>query len=121
SHTFMNLGTYNVQLTVADQNGITASTSCPVNVIQGNLPPTAKAGGPYNFCVGSPMILDGTQSVDPEGAALAYAWDLSSPLNFSNPESTSGVFDATAALASRAPGTYAIGLRVTDDHQQSNA
>ncbi|MBZ5560323.1 MAG: thrombospondin type 3 repeat-containing protein [Acidobacteriia bacterium] len=121
THAFSTLGTYNVQLTVADQNGLTASTSCPVNVIEGNLPPQANAGGPYNFCVGSPMILDATHSSDPEGGALTYAWDLSSPLNFSGAEGTTGVFDATSFLASLTPGPYQIGLQVTDDHAQTNA
>ncbi|MFA5910531.1 MAG: HYR domain-containing protein [Vicinamibacterales bacterium] len=116
SHTFTNLGGYNVQLTVTDGNGLTATTSCPVNVIAGNLPPVAEPGGPYDFCVGSPMVLDATASSDPEGGALTFAWDLSSPLNFTGAEGTTAVFDATAAFSSRAPGTYQIGLRVTDDN-----
>ena len=110
-----------MQLTVADEDGITDSTTCPVSVIEGNLPPTAKAGGPYDFCVGSAMVLDATQSTDPDGDPLTFAWDLSDPLNFTNAEGTTGVFNATSALASLAPGTYQIGLRVTDDHAHSNA
>jgi len=121
SHTFGSLGTFNVQLTVADQNGITATSSCPVNVIAGNLPPVARPGGPYNFCAGGPMVLNGTSSSDPEGSVLTFAWDLSSPLTFASAEGTTGVFDVTAALASFGPGTYQIGLRVTDDHALSNA
>ena len=121
THVFANLGTYNVQLTVADQNGLTATTSCPVVVIAGNLPPVANAGGPYNFCVGSPMILDAAASRDPEGAALTFAWDLSSPLNFTNAEGSTARFDATTAFSSLALGTYQIGLRVTDDQAQSTS
>ena len=121
SHTFNQLGTYNVQLTVADEDGITDSTTCPVSVAEGNLPPTAKPGGPYDFCVGSAMVLDATQSTDPDNDPLTFAWDLSSPLNFSSAEGTTAVFNATSALASLAPGTYQIGLRVSDNHAHSNA
>jgi PKD repeat protein len=121
NHTFSTLGTYNVQLTVADEDGVTDSTTCPVNVIEGNLPPTAKAGGPYDFCVGSAMVLDATQSTDPDSDPMTFAWDLSNPLNFTNAEGTSAVFNATSVLGSLAPGTYQIGLRVSDNHAHSNA
>ena len=70
SHTFSALGTYNVVLTVTDQNGLTASSSCPVTVIDGNRPPIANAGGPYNFCAGSPMVLNASGSIDPDGDPL---------------------------------------------------
>jgi PKD repeat protein len=121
THTFASLGTYNVVLTVTDQNGITASASCPVQVIDGNLPPSANAGGPYNFCAGAPMILDASQSVDPEGSALSYAWDLSLPLNFTPIDSNLASFDASSAFAGAAPGTYQIALRVTDAEGHSTA
>jgi PKD repeat protein len=121
THAFTNLGTYNVQLTVADEDGVTDSTTCPVNVIAGNLPPTAKPGGPYDFCVGSGMVLDASQSTDPENGPMTFSWDLSAPLNFSSPEGTTAVFDATSVLASLAPGTYQIGLRVNDNSGNSNA
>ena len=103
-------------LTVTDQNGITASASCPVQVIEGNLPPAANPGGPYNFCVAKPMVLDASGSTDPEGGALSYAWDLGLPLNFSPVDSTAVTFDAASAFATAVPGTYQIALRVTDDH-----
>ena len=114
THTFASLGTYNVVLTVSDQNGLTATASCPVQVIDGNLPPTVSAGGPYNFCQASPMVLDASGSTDPEGGALTYAWELALPLNFTPVDSTAATFDAAAAFASAAPGTYQVGLRVTD-------
>ncbi|HEX6165048.1 MAG TPA: PKD domain-containing protein, partial [Vicinamibacterales bacterium] len=119
THTFSSLGTFNVLLTVADQNGITASATCPVSVIDGNLPPSVDAGGPYNFCAGAPMILDASGSADPEGGALSFAWDLGGPLNFSPVDSTAASFNAASAFASFAPGTYQIGLRVTDDSGHS--
>jgi VCBS repeat-containing protein len=121
NHTFAALGNYNVLLTVTDQNGLTASTSCPVQVIAGNLPPTANAGGPYNFCAGSPMILDASLSTDPEGGPLSFQWDLTNPLNFTGAEGTTALFDATSRLSLLPPGTYQIGLKVTDDHTLSTA
>ena len=121
SHTFTTLGTYNVVLTVTDQNGLTASSSCPVTVIDGNRPPIANAGGPYNFCAGSPMVLDASGSIDPDGDPLSFLWDLTNPLNFTNPEGTTALFNATSKLSTLAPGTYQIGLRVSDNHAHSTS
>lgn len=123
THVFNALGTYNVLLTVTDTNGITAAASCPVTIIEGNRPPIANAGGPYHFCAGGPMVLNASGSTDPEGGALTFAWDLSSPLTFSNVDGTTAVFDASSPvfLGSLLPGIYQIGLRVTDDHAHSDS
>lgn len=37
-------------------------------------PPTADAGGPYEVNEGTPSMLDGSGSVDPEGLPLTFAW-----------------------------------------------
>lgn len=49
------------------------TTPCPPSV---NLAPVADAGGPYRGEAGSPIMLDGSASADPQGAALAYMWDF---------------------------------------------
>ena len=110
SHSFSALGTYSVQLTVTDNNGLTASTSCPVSVIDGNLPPTVNINGPYQFCATGLKQLHVTAS-DPEGGPISIAWDLTDPVNF-------GAVDATGATATftGGVGNYDIGVQVTDDH-----
>ena len=41
-----------------------------------NLPPVANAGADVQTPEGTDLVLDGTGSYDPEGAPLAYSWDL---------------------------------------------
>ncbi|MBM81107.1 MAG: hypothetical protein CMJ78_10995 [Planctomycetaceae bacterium] len=41
-----------------------------------NLPPNAAAGGNYDVSFEGDLILDASGSVDPEGTALTYRWDL---------------------------------------------
>lgn len=47
-------------------------------VLLGNQPPVAVAGGPYNVAEGGSVLLNGSQSFDPENgtAGLSYLWDL---------------------------------------------
>jgi uncharacterized delta-60 repeat protein len=86
-------------------------------------PPTANAGGPYTVLEGGTVVLDGSQSSDPNQPAntLTYQWDLNGD----------GIFGETGAAATRGdetginptfsavgldgPGTYTVSLRVTDN------
>jgi len=110
THQFSALGTYNVELTVTDNNGLTAQTTCAVQVIDGNLPPTVDINGPYTFCPTAPKTLTATAS-DPEGGPLTYAWDTTEPINFSPADATTASTTFTGGT-----GSYNIGLQVTDDH-----
>jgi hypothetical protein len=71
--------------------------------------PTAEAGGPYSGTDGDTIALSGAASTDSDGAIVAYAWDLDND----------GVYDdatgATVNFAATTPGTFTVGLRVTDD------
>ncbi|MEA2123590.1 MAG: hypothetical protein QOI80_372, partial [Solirubrobacteraceae bacterium] len=49
--------------------------------------PTSSPGGPYSIAEGSPLVLDGSGSSDPNGDTLAYTWDLNND----------GTTDATGA------------------------
>jgi len=72
--------------------------------------PFAWAGGPYVTTVGTPIVLDGSGSVDRDGIVISYEWDLDGD----------GVFD-TFASEPTYTHTYGddfdgiIALRVTDD------
>ncbi len=41
-----------------------------------NKPPVSISGGPYTGLAGDPVAFDGTQSSDPEGQSLRFAWNL---------------------------------------------
>ena len=75
-----------------------------------NLPPTATARGDELITCAPPegatIVLDGSNSIDPEGSPLSYEWTLAGePL-------ATGV----APTVILPPGTHTIGLQVEDDH-----
>ena len=115
SHAFSTAGTFNVQLTVSDTKGHSDTSVCQVTATAGALSPIANPGGPYNFCPGGTLILDASGSVGRGSSITAYAWDLTSPINFT-PADASGVSaNVSTFFAALSPGTYDVGLRVTDD------
>ncbi|MDP8247252.1 MAG: DNRLRE domain-containing protein [Candidatus Tritonobacter lacicola] len=74
-----------------------------------NRPPLADAGSDVAGTTGS-LTLNGTASVDPEGAGLTYEWtQVSGPTVTISGASTSQPFFTTAI-----PGTYVFQLRVRD-------
>lgn len=77
-------------------------TACP------NVPPTADAGDGYIGNEGTPILIDGSKSSDPDGSIILYEWDFDADGKFDdaigvNPEAT---FPDN--------GSFDIELRVTD-------
>jgi hypothetical protein len=62
------------ELTVTNAIGATAVDTCIVNVTWVNLPPTAQAGAGQTVSPGDQVVLDATNSVDPDDGIAAYRW-----------------------------------------------
>ncbi len=77
--------------------------------------PSADAGEDVAVAAGDLVTLDGTGSSDPDGDALAFAWEVLDPvaaLALSDPSSATPSFPAPAAIAARR--AVRLRLRVSD-------
>ncbi|MCB0211353.1 MAG: PKD domain-containing protein [Anaerolineae bacterium] len=73
THTWNTPGLYTVGLRVSDGDGGETFDTATVNV---NAVPIANAGGPYSGLEGSPILFDGSASIDPDGDNLTYTWNF---------------------------------------------
>jgi PKD repeat protein len=120
THTWAEAGTYNVTLTVTDDNGARGSDKTTANVGAVNAPPVADAGPPgegsggtYLGTVDVPMQLDGSDSSDDVGIT-SYNWEFGS--DSSSPDDN---VVAPQVTYSR-PGERSINLRVEDGQGESD-
>ena len=69
-------GEYIFELTVTDNNGLTAKDQVTLTVTAAsNIPPVAKAGKDTGIAVpASSAVLDGRDSYDPDGIIVTYEW-----------------------------------------------
>jgi hypothetical protein len=117
THAYTALGQYNATLTVTDDDPTapqSASDTALVRITLPDHPPVAVPGGPYVGYVSIPLTLDGSHSYDinqKDGDAITqYGWEIDGvyPYDFDD------AFGPTVQWTPPAPGTYNIGLRVTD-------
>lgn len=107
SHVYATAGNFTATLTVTDNGGATGSASVQVTVTNPvNQLPVAHPGGPYSALIGQALTLNGTQSSDPDGTIVAYAWNLG------NGATGTG---ASPAVSYAAAGSYTVTLTVTDN------
>jgi predicted extracellular nuclease len=74
-----------------------------------NAPPSADAGGPYQVVEGDSVVLTAT-GADPEGTAVAFAWDLDGNGSFETP----GPSVSFSSAGITAPATRTVRVQVTD-------
>jgi len=108
SHVFQTIGTYTVQLTVKDNQGLRATTTHLVSVTKPeNQLPTAKiAASPTSGLAPLTVDFDGTLSSDPDGQIAHYLW------NFGDGQTST---DATTAHTYTQGGSFTATLTVTDN------
>jgi len=104
-------GTYMAGLIVTDEDSLSSSDT--VEISTANLAPQAEAGNDQLVIVGDSVLLDGTNSSDPEGETLAFDWTIiSKPSESLAPLSTAS--NAVAGLVPDVEGTYVVSLVVND-------
>jgi len=97
--------------------GASAGPTGPQNY---NYSPVANAGDPQTVVAGFPVSLDGSQSFDPNGDALTFAWNLDAKPAGSN----SVLSNSSTAYPTFTPdrsGPYTISLVVSDGKLESSA
>ncbi|MGD0310108.1 MAG: PKD domain-containing protein [Acidobacteriota bacterium] len=121
------VGSYPVTLTVTDNSSPAKTATATITVLINTppIPPTANAGGPYNFCPNViPWYLDGTKSVNPDDGKhqtgpypgdfiKSYLWDLNGDGVFGDVAGAQP--NATAFLSALGLGAHLISLKVTDN------
>lgn len=112
AHTYLEIGSFTVSLTVTDDAGASDSATTTATIGEGGLPPVANAGGPYNGIVGVPLTFDGSLSVDPDGTIVSYEWD------FGDTGFGTGVSPTHTYTA---PGTFNVTLTVTDNDGKTDS
>jgi hypothetical protein len=81
--------------------------------------PIADAGSNKTVAVGATVLLDGTGSIDPEGAALDYAWSLQT-VPPGSIASMSAADAANASFQADLPGDFLVSLVVFDGLDNSS-
>src|SRR5437867_9641978 len=107
SHAYAAVGTYRVNLTVTDNQSLTANASQDIVVQPAPQPPVASfTANPNPTNPGVLVSFDASASSDPDGTIVSYSWE------FGDAASGSGA-NATHAYATA--GTYRVNLTVVDN------
>lgn len=114
-------GDYTVSLSVGDGEFRSETKSVTISAaafVPAEGAPVASAGADQSVEIGDEVVLDGSDSVDPDGDTLTYAWTLNatpdgSSAQLSDPATVSPRFTADKA------GEYRVGLKVSDETHTS--
>ncbi|MCF7875899.1 PKD domain-containing protein, partial [Candidatus Bipolaricaulota bacterium] len=113
THTYTEPGTYEVELTVTDNNGATDSTTRQVKVE--NRQPTAKfTYSPEQPKLGQQITFNAATSSDPDGKIETYKWDLTG-------DGETNKTGSEVTYTYKEEGTYEVKLTVTDDYGDNSS
>jgi heat shock protein HslJ len=109
-YTYSTPGSYNVQLTVTDQAGLSNATNQSVQVspVVEVTPPSAVIEGPQMAFVGEQVTFSAANSTQGTAALSSYAWQSGDGNN------TGPVSDSSFSTIYSQPGTYYPAVAVTD-------
>jgi len=111
THSFAAEGTFNVRLRVTDNGGASDLAVRTITILN-NQPPTASFTATPNVSKkGEPIAFTGAASSDPDGTIAKYEWDFDGNGSYETNGGSSPAANHTYAT----PGTYTVGLRVTDN------
>ncbi|MCL1943479.1 MAG: glycosyl hydrolase [Candidatus Azobacteroides sp.] len=115
----LTLGTYTFEVKITDSNGATAADNVAVLVRPGNFAPIAVPGSDRTINLGEDLMLDGSESVDPDGTIVKYEWaqtDVNSPAMILQNDPS----DPTATVTGLEPNKlYIFRLTVTDNQNET--
>ena len=106
-HTFATVGTYNVKLTVTDDNGDTDTTIVPVQVNPPQAPVALANVSPGSGKAPLGVTFSSAGSVDNDGSIVSYSWNFADGSPLSTAANPSHLYTTA--------GTYNATLTVTDD------
>ena len=115
SHTFLNSGFHDVQVTVLNDEGEADKSSISIFV---NAPPTIALEMPSYIKSGETATLDASKSYDPEGAGIGVMWDFnifSDSNNDGDPANDADSNQAIAELTIDQAGNRSGSVTVVDD------
>lgn len=92
SHTYLAFGQYTVRITVTNDQGGTDDALATIVV---NGAPVVNISMPATVRAGDAALLDASDSYDPEGNSLTYAWDLNTLVDSDGDGDSSNDADAT--------------------------
>jgi len=111
THTYTVDSTYDVTLTVTDNEDAANSHSTVAAIFAVNEPPVADAGGPYTGTASVDVDFNGSLSRDLDGNIAQYDWDYGD----GTPIETNAGPTPSHSYAAAGAGTYDVILTVTDD------
>ena len=108
NHTFSSIGSYNVELTVTDNEGTTDSITKTITVTEtSNQSPTASfTANPASGVAPLEVSFNASNSSDSDGSIVSYTWDFKDGYT-GNGVTVNHTFNST--------GSYNVGLTITDN------